>query len=263
MIETTGFNLALIEQAANPFSHPDTLEKIVPWCDLRTVGALFCVSHSLRQDVGGCLPPEITFKLCGDRLRVIDTGAAKTPLLNPLELIEKCRRLAPFVKGDAGLTYLIMRKGLTLRQLVTIAKEKGMTVAVWDQHLEALGDISIGEDDGVLITNNVFKKSRKISRADQEALVHGLGCEIPSVQEYVALCVFTQQMFGKCLYAGKFFKEFACSSTPVLFGTRFLVVGACSCPHFDLQVSDVMRNIESSGVGGCSRSSRPVNLSLQ
>ena len=216
----------------DPLSHPHVLEKIVPWCELSSINALCRVSKLLNQDVPACLSSETAFKLCGSRLRVINTGAAEMPSFSPFELIKECLSLAPLVEGDAGLTFLIMREGLTLRQLVTMAAEKGITVKIWwDQTLETIGNIPIWQAYGVLITNNVFKNSRNKSYADQETLVRGVGCEMPTVHEYVALCVFTQQCFKECPY-GQNPLTFGRSST--YSGGFRLVVGGSAPSRLDV-----------------------------
>ena len=188
--------------ALGPLSHFDVLEKIVPLCDEPSaIVALSCVNHFLNQNVPECLSPEIAFKICGSRLRVINTGAVTVPAFNPVELIKGCHTLAPLVEGDAGLTFLIMREGLTLTELVKMAVDKGINVDIWwDKILEEIGDISIGQAYGVLITNNVFKYSRNKSYADQQKLCSEVGCEMPTIQEYVALCAWMQQMYEECLY---------------------------------------------------------------
>jgi hypothetical protein len=216
---------------ADPLSHPHVLEKILPWCELKDIIELSCVSHSLRQGIIEHLSPETAFKICGSRLRIINTGSAEMPAFSPFELIKVCHTLAPLVEGDAGLTFLIMREGLTLRELVKMAAEKGITVDILgDKILEEIGDISIGQTYGVLITNNVFKDSRSKSYADQEKLVRGAGCEMPTVQESVALCFLTQ-ILGICLY-GQNPRTYGRTSTHV--GGYPLVVGGSAPSRLDV-----------------------------
>jgi hypothetical protein len=239
-LDTSLSRLSMNDVTANPLSHFDTLEKVVPWCDApRTIMALSCVSRSLNQDVVDCLTPEITFKICNFRVRIINTGSAAMLSYSLLELIRRCRtvaplieKLAPLVEGDAGLTFLIMREGLTLRELIKIAADKGITVNInWDEILEQIGDLPIKQSYGVIITNNVFKKSREEnwSYSDKKELVSKVGCEMPPVQEYVALCIFTQEMFGECLY-GQNPWTYACSSTCISTEWKEypVVVGACT-----------------------------------
>jgi hypothetical protein len=238
--------LSMNDLAANPLSNFDTLEKVVPWCDEpSTIIALSCVCRSLNQDVVECLTPEITFKMCNFRIRIINTGSAAMLSYGLLELIRRCRtvaplieKLAPLVEGDAGLTFLIMREGLTLRELVKIAAEKGITVRfAWGDVLEQIGDLPIKQSYGVIITNNVFKGSRQDcwSYSDKKELVSKVGCEMPPVQEYVALCIFTPEMFGECLY-GQNPWTYACSSMCV--STKWkeypVVVGASTPSQIDV-----------------------------
>ena len=236
--------------ALGPLSHFDALEKIVSLCDdPSTIVALSCVNHFLNQNVPECLSPEIAFKICSSRLRVINTGAVTMPAFNPFELIKRCHTLAPLVEGDKGLTFLIMCEGLTLRELVTMAAKKGITVDIWfGKILEEIGDIPIMQTYGVLITNNVFKNSRSKRYADQEELCFEIGCEMPTVQEYVALCALTQQMYEECLYG----------QDPVTYGRSSthvegfpLVVGGSVPSQFLVRASRMF--FEHHGVGGCQK----------
>jgi predicted NAD-dependent protein-ADP-ribosyltransferase YbiA (DUF1768 family) len=199
---------SLNEFLTHPFSSFDVLEKILPWCEPSAVVALSCVNRPLRQDVLEWLSPEIAFKLCGSRVRIINTGSAEMPPFSPFELIKGCHKLLPLVEGDAGLTFLVMREGLTLRELVNIAADNGITVKgpcveiSINEFLKRLGDIPIRQTYKVLITNNVFKNSGSKSHREQKKLVREVGCEMPTIQEYVALCVFAQMIFKECLYGG-------------------------------------------------------------
>jgi hypothetical protein len=239
-------------QGTDPLSHFDTLEKIVPWCEPSTIIALSCVSRSLKQDVSDCLSGEkayeTAFKICGSRLRVIDTGSAKMPAFVPFDLIKGCHTLLPLIEGDAGLTFLIMCEGLTLRELVTIAAKKGIIVSIpEDEMLEGAGDISIGRTYGALITNNVFKNSRNKNYEDQRELNSRARCEMPTVQDYVALCVFTQ-IAGEYLY-GCNPLTYGRSSTYTYSGSYLCLVVGGSAPsrlHVDIGYFDD----EYLGVGG-------------
>jgi hypothetical protein len=94
-----------------------------------------------------------------------------------------------------------MRKGLTLNQLVAIAAKAGMDVKIhWNKIVKELGDVPVEQTYVILITNSVFNESRRKSYDQQKELVGAHGCEMPTVQEYVALCVFTNKVFQKCLY---------------------------------------------------------------
>jgi hypothetical protein len=241
---------------ADPLTHLDVLEKIIPWCEPRDIIALSCVSASLRQDVpdcvssslrqyvAKCLSAETAFKIYGSRLRVINTGSSEIPPFNAFELIKACHKLFPLIEDDAGLTLLIMRKDLTLRELVKIAADKGITVDITgDRILNDIGDISTGQAYGVLITNNVFKNSRYLHYATLNKLVCGMGCQMPTVHEYVALCVFTQQCFKECLYGQGTFGR---SSTEVRY--CHLAVGGFESSR--LHVNDYCLISELDGVGG-------------
>ena len=214
----------------HPLLQFDVLEKVVPLCDEPSaVVALSCVNHSLNKNVPECLSAETAFKICGSRLRVINTGAVEIPDFSPFKLIKGCHTLASLVEGDEGLTFLIMREGLTLNELVKIAADQGITVNIpWNEMLVCLGNIPIGRQAyGVLITNSVLKNSRNKSEEEREKLCFRVGCEMPTVHEYVALCVFTQLCFKKYLY-GQNPLTYGHSSTH--FGKTPLVVGGSAAP---------------------------------
>jgi hypothetical protein len=191
----------LKEFIANTFSNFHILEEIVPCLDPRATIALSCASRSFNHYVPECISPEIAFKICGPRVRVINPGSVEIPSFCPFNLVKGCHTLASLVEGkrDAPLTFLIMPKGLTLRKIVTIAAENGIPVNIrWSQILREIGDISIEEAYVILMTNNVFEKSR--NDWNHERFCSALRCKMPSALEYVVLCVFTELMFGESLY---------------------------------------------------------------
>ena len=134
--------------------------------------------------------------------------------------------------------------------MVVIAREKGITVSVpWEQILQEHGNISVEQTYRILITNSVFKESRRTPFAQQQKLVDRHGCVIPTVQEYLALCVFTNKVFQKCLYrAGN-------GQTPWTYGRSSthvenypLIVGGSAPARVD--VHDDSFDAEDCGVGG-------------
>jgi hypothetical protein len=174
-------------------------------CGFKTLAALASVckhwNHCLINFWERCdLKP-----LCPE-LTILDAETQKVecedePKINKLQLLKWVREISPHVEGNAGVTQLTMTKGTTLNQLIEIAKGEGMIVDVqWDRIIEELGDVPVEQTYGILITNNVFLNSRDNNVYSQEMLVKGHGCEMPTVQEYVALCVFTNKVFKKSLY---------------------------------------------------------------
>jgi hypothetical protein len=154
-------------------------------------------------------------KLCPG-LRILDAKAQGVscedePKISIRRLLKEVSELSPHVEGDAGVTQLTMTKGTTLNQLVEIAKGLGMTVDLsWGSIKPTLGDVPVEQTYGILITNNVFLQSRNkpfknLVERDKafnikETLVKGHRCEMPTVQEYVALWIYTNKVFSKCLY---------------------------------------------------------------
>jgi hypothetical protein len=170
------------------------------------------------------------------------------PRINKLQVLKCIKDLISHIENNEGVTLLTMRKGLTLNQLVAIAAEKGMTVdIVWDRILQEQGDVPVEQTYVILITNNVFVDSRSKDYASQRDIVIGYGCEMPTVQEYVALCVFTNKCFQKYLYGGNPL-TFGRTSTHV--GSHSLIVGGASAPGRLLGVYRSHWDNESKGVGG-------------
>jgi predicted NAD-dependent protein-ADP-ribosyltransferase YbiA (DUF1768 family) len=169
------------------------------------------------------------------------------PKISKLRLLKWVREISPHVEGNAGVTQLTMTKGTTLNQLIEVAKGAGLTVdLLWDRIIPALGDVPVDQTYSILITNSVFLNSRNKAYNLQKILVEGHGCVMPTVQEYVALCVYTNKVFKKCLY-GQNPWTYGRSSTHV--GTIPLVVGGSAPAGLDVNYGSSF-GFESSGAGG-------------
>jgi hypothetical protein len=177
----------------------------VSQCDLTTLAAIACLNRLWNTCSAKFWAEYDLNKLCPE-LRVLDAETQGVrcedePKISKLRLVKWVREISPHVEGNAGVTQLTMTKGTTLNQLIAIAKGDGMSVGVlWHPTIEELGDVPAEQTYGILITNSVFFKSRLLHCDKQEILVKGHGCMMPTVQEYVALCVFTNKVFKKCLY---------------------------------------------------------------
>jgi predicted NAD-dependent protein-ADP-ribosyltransferase YbiA (DUF1768 family) len=200
-------------------------------CDLITLTAVACVNKHWNNSSTKFWDKRDLKQLCPE-LTVLDANAQGVtcedePEITKLRLLKWVKKLSSHVERKAGVTLLTMTKGTTLNQLIEIAKGEGMTVEVlWDRIIPELGDVPIEQTYGILITNSVFKYSRQIDYSTQKILVEGQGCEMPTVQEYVALCVFTNKVFKKCLY-GKNPRTYGRSSThigefPLIVGFSFI-----------------------------------------
>ena len=166
-------------------------------------------------------------KICPE-LRILDAQtlgltAGDEPSMKKLALIKSFKEMAFQVEDNAGLTLLTMTKGLTLNQLVVIAEKARIKVSVPDEISIELGDVPVEHTYRIVITNNVFINSRVKSYDKQQELVLEIGCEMPTVQEYVALCIFTKVIFNICLY-GRTPLTYGRSSTHV-WGYPLVVVG--------------------------------------
>jgi hypothetical protein len=219
-------------------------------CDFKALASVACVNKHWNQCSinfwAGC-----DLKQLSPQLTILD---AKTqgvecedkPNINKPQLFKWVREMSPHVEGNAGVTQLTMTKGTTLNQLIAIAKGEGMEVVVgWDPVIEKLGDVPVEQTYDILITNSVFINSRDNEFNLQKELVEGHGCKMPTVQEYVALCVFTNKVFKKCLY-GQNPMTFGRSST---HGANYpLVIGGSTSAI--LNIRNTCFDIRSYGAGG-------------
>jgi predicted NAD-dependent protein-ADP-ribosyltransferase YbiA (DUF1768 family) len=194
-------------------------------CDFTTLTVLACVNKHWNSCSTGFWEGLDLKELCPE-LTILDAKAQGVqcedePKITKFRLFKWIRELSPYVEEDAGLTQLTMTKGTTLNQLIEIARGDGVTVEVeWDQIILNLGDVPVEQSYGILITNRVFLNSRRKNIILQEALVKGHGCEMPTVQEYVALCVFTKKVFKKRVYRNGAFGRSSTrvSDTPLIVG---------------------------------------------
>ena len=199
------------------------LNRYFSGCDFETLSAVRCVNKHWnecstnfwnKRDVNDIK------KLCPG-LRILDAKAQgiqckDEPKISTIQLFKWVSKISPHVEGNAGVTQLTMVKGTTLNQLVAIAEGLGMQVDFqWDRIIPVLGDVPIRQSYVILITNSVFVNSREKCYTLQKKLVQGHGCLMPTVQEYVALCVYTDKVFHDFLYGNSNPRTLARSSTQV------------------------------------------------
>jgi predicted NAD-dependent protein-ADP-ribosyltransferase YbiA (DUF1768 family) len=233
--------------------YSDIIERLfytcVSECDFITFTALACVNkHWSKCSIKFCV--DRFNQLCPE-LRVLDaeTQGVKCedePKISKLRLLKWAREISPHVEGNAGVTQLTMAKGTTLNQLIKIAKGEGMTIDVLiDRIIEEHGAVPVEQTYGILITNSVFMNSRNKEYNIQAMLVEEHGCVMPTVQEYVALCVYTNKVFKKCLF-GRNQVTYGGSSTHV--GNYPLVVGGSGIGRFSISDSHIA--LGCNGAGG-------------
>lgn len=195
----------------------DIWQRIVGQCDLEGVMELSRTSCFCRKLVIDCIsmmPFEAVMKICSSRIRVINTGEEKILPFNRFLLIQKCYETPCFVEDNKydspKLTFLVMREKLTLNELLKIAAEARIEVELpeyEEEFLEQVGNAFFLDKSYVaLITNGVFEGSRGLRREEHEKLVEKLGYMLPTIQEYLAVSLFTQGLFRECLY-GDYPKE--------------------------------------------------------
>ena len=122
-----------------------------------------------------------------------------------IPFLKRCLSSLP-IEGNAGITVLTIPKGLTFNTLVKLAgsPKVGNTAKfryIWGRISSEIGDIPVDKTYRIVITNNVFKKSRNLSVSDQKALMSKIGCEMPRVLEATVLLVVTFMSSGEHLYS--------------------------------------------------------------
>ena len=157
------------------------------------------------------------------------------------------------IEENAGITVLTIPKGLTFNTLVRLAgsPKVGNTPKfrfIWDRISSEIGDIPVDKTYRIVITNNVFKKSRNLSVSDQKALASKIGCEMPRVLEATVLLVVTFMSSGERLYSDNPWAYTRCSEQ--LSGYQLVVGGFASA---GLVVRNFGFDYDSLGVGGVLR----------
>jgi predicted NAD-dependent protein-ADP-ribosyltransferase YbiA (DUF1768 family) len=221
--------------------------------DLTTLSAVSCVNKHWNTCSTNLWSGVDLKQLCPE-LTILDAEAQGVkcedePKISKPLLLKWVREICPHVEGNAGVTQLTMTKGTTLNQLIEIAKGEGMDVEVlWDRIIPELGHVPVEQTYGILITNSVFMNSRAKTFDLQKPLVEGHGCVMPTVQEYVALCVYTNKVFKKCLYGQN---PWAYGRTSTHVENSPLVVGGSVPAHLSIRSSryDVFGR-EDYGAGG-------------
>jgi hypothetical protein len=243
----------------DPLSKLETLEQILSWCNPTTTLAFSCVSRFLSEDVPACLSPETAFKICSSVIDVFDTREAKTPTLRPFELIKghpfelvrKCHALPPRIGFGRGLSFLIMRGGLTINELIAIAKKKGFTMymELEDKIVEELGDVYTEQDDELLlISNHVYEESRGMPPTLAQWMIHKAGGEVPTIQEYMTHCIFGRSAAKECPYSasGNFFANSFTQCDKYILGIQ----ASNSPPGIRIAISDPRWSPNCCGAGG-------------
>jgi hypothetical protein len=207
ILKTTPFELLLLKTNQDIW-----MNHIMTRLNVECCSELLFVSKSLHQTAITHLqkisPP------MAHPCRFIDTGSGDRPFINKWKVLKWLNELGPLVEGNAGCSVLIMREGFALKKQVEQARESGITVDVyWSKIFEELDDDPAQQTSVIFITNNVLIGSRNKSHRKQREQLKDLGCKLPKVQEYVALCVRTQSLFQTCLYGGQNPLTFGSAST--------------------------------------------------
>jgi hypothetical protein len=175
--------------------------EIVTRCleDMKNARTLTSTSHKLRTITNQCLFRSIS-SLC-PKLTFVDTTALGPvgPLPHVYALIEAYNAFAPLVEGDKGVSCLTMVKGTTNAKLAQIAKDKGIKLV--DPEVRSYtDDIPLKETYTMVITNNVTIDSRLKILETQSEDAQRIGGRLPTFQELLALCIFTNGKDSQVFY---------------------------------------------------------------
>jgi len=143
------------------------------------------------------------FDLSSFGLDVTDTPSLDKRKTIPA--LKRCLSSLP-IEGDAGITLLTIPKGLTFNKLVKLVESPKVGNipkfdVIWACISSKIGDIPVDKTYRIVITNNVFNKSRNLSVSDQKALVSKIGCEMPKVIEATVLLAVTFMVSEERLYS--------------------------------------------------------------
>lgn len=107
------------------------------------------------------------------------------------------------VENNAGASILTTPKGITIKKIIDLMKERGKdgaNLAVVEECLEDFINISLEKTCVNVLTNNVLKGSRGQPLEQQEELVAKLGCELPEANKVISLAMVTFIIFNDRLF---------------------------------------------------------------
>lgn len=131
------------------------------------------------------------------------------PLLDKRKVIPALKRIAssqPRIKGKSGVTLLLIPEGLKIRTFFDIAKLPNVNVpqirCIWTCISDQIGDIQVDKTYWIVITNNIFERSRNQSVSSQNDLLQKMGWEMPKTTEILGLITLTYMASEgqTCLY---------------------------------------------------------------
>ena len=107
------------------------------------------------------------------------------------------------IEGNAGVTLLTMPKGLTLRKLKEIAQSPkfGHAIIFFVSNKSIPLDRKIDKTYRIVITNNIFSKTRNLSFNIQKKIIKDMSCDVPKLLEAATLLLVTSLTSKQILYS--------------------------------------------------------------
>lgn len=157
-----------------------------------------------RLDLKICCPP---------RFRIIDASMLKKigievkdePPINNLAVLKRFKQLTMYTSNGAGVAYLTVGEGLTLKQTTAIAaqgnEQEKMEVVYTPQNiLNENGDHAVVKTYRILITEGFITGTEGQDNFTQNSIVSHFGSEMPTALEQTLLCVSTWKIFKECAF---------------------------------------------------------------
>jgi hypothetical protein len=140
--------------------------------------------------------------------------------INLFAVLKACKQLTPHIENNGNLALMVLRRGTTFNQLLNANSQMKGCVG-WTKILSVLGERAIENTCVGLMSCNVISGTRDKNFHAQREIVESLGCVIPPIYPYLAVCTVSN---GKNIYP----------QDPLIYGTSstqikdcFLVSGAC------------------------------------
>jgi hypothetical protein len=181
-----------------------------------SVGAFGMTSKTWYQKIinpnfEGSIVPRFSFKEWCPRLKILNKSefnACDQLPINHFSCIEAYQALvAPEVldeegRGHADILFFVMPKGLTIKSLLSMAKECGMSVSISAMDREAVQELDsyahpVDCPYGVLIVDDFYLKSCVEESEKLGELADQLNCKLPTLEELLAAYIFKYKTTGK------------------------------------------------------------------
>ncbi|MBS0621118.1 MAG: F-box protein [Verrucomicrobia bacterium] len=115
-------------------------------------------------------------------------------------LLLAAANLKSCVDEDQGVSIVAIPKGLSLVRLLAIAEKAKVPIErIVNEIISAIGNVTTERAYMIVVSNSVLKESRNKTIEARDTLVQGMGYEVPSTVELLAVIIFHYIMYSKRL----------------------------------------------------------------